>query len=157
MNHNHLTSEQIAALLSDPESRDRSQHLSGCTECSAELESLQEVMDDLRLAAIASAAEHRRVAVLPVVSHRTPWAMWGLLATAALICIAGPLAVRTRPAHVTAIDVPQQQMQGAVSDEQLMSNIQDDLSSSVPEPMMPLTASVMSSDQASATSRAKEN
>lgn len=157
MNNDHLTSEQLEALLSDPESRNRPQHLSSCEACSAEVESLLVVMDDLRNAAIASAERHRRVAVLPTVSHRRPQVMWTVLAAAALICIAGPIAVRQRPVHVIVVNAPKQQMQGAVSDEQLLSNIQDDLSSSVPKPMLPLAASVASTDATTSTYRSKEN
>jgi hypothetical protein len=157
MNNDHLTSEQIEALLLDPESRDRSQHLNVCQACSAEFESLLVVMGDLRSAAIASAEQHRRVAVMPAPSHRTPRVMWSLLMAAALICIAGPLAVRQRPARIIAVDAPKQQLQGAVSDEQLLSNIEDDLSSPLPRPMLPLAASVASTDPTASTYRSKEN
>jgi anti-sigma factor RsiW len=165
MKNNHLTSEEMDALLLGSESKDRSQHLSVCPACSAEFESLLAVMDDLRIATIASAEQHRRVAVMPAPSHRTPRVMWALLTAAALICVAGPLAVRHRPTRVTAVSAPRQQLQGAVSDEQLLSDIQDDLSAPVPKPMLPLVASVVPSRPAtstynsidSATYGAKEN
>jgi hypothetical protein len=180
MKNDHLTSEEIDALLLDsgsldlvsldsesldPKSRDRSQHLSVCQVCSAEFESLLTVMGDLRIAAIASAEQHRRVSVMPTPSHRTPRVMWALLTAAALICVAGPLAVRHRPTRVTAVSAPAQQLQGVISDEQLLSDIQDDLSSPVPRPMLPLVASVVSTRPAtstysatdSATSTSREN
>jgi hypothetical protein len=44
-----------------------------------------------------------------------------------------------------------------VSDEQLMSDIQQDLSSSVPQAMLPLTAKDESVSATDATSNSKEN
>jgi anti-sigma factor RsiW len=146
-----LDSESLDSGSEDPESRERSQHLSACPACSAEFESLRAVIGDLRMAAIASAEQHRRVAVMPAPSHRMPRVMWAWLAVAALICVVGPIAVRHRPARVAAVSAPAQQLQGAVSDEQLLSDIQDDLSSAVPRPMLPLDASVASSEPAIST------
>ena len=157
MNNNHLTSEQMEALLSDPESRDRSQHLSVCETCSAELESLLAGIGDLRSAVIASAALHRKVAVLPTVSHRSPRVMWTVLAAAAFLCVVGPIAMHQKQARVITVNTSSQQVQAAVSDEQLMSNIQDDLSSSVPKPMLPLAASASSTGAATTTYNSRYN
>lgn len=173
MNNDHLTSEQIEDLLADPNSRDWSQHLSDCNECSAELDELRAAMEDLRYAAIASAEHHRRVAVLPVISHRMPRTMWTLLAVAALLCVAGPLAIHRAAVHpmavvqgpmpITVSDASQQK--STESDEQLMSNVQADLSSGVPAAMLPLAEDAASSSASASTytstdsarSSAKEN
>jgi hypothetical protein len=157
MNNDHLTSEQMDALLSHPETRERSQHLRVCGTCSDELESLRAVVSDLRTAVIGSAAEHRRCAVMPAPAQRTPRAMWSLVAATALLCVAGPILLHTKPAHVAVVPTPQPQVQGAVSDEQLMSDIQQDLSSSVPQAMLPLAAKDASASATGATSNVKEN
>jgi hypothetical protein len=149
MNNDHLTSEEMEALLWDSEARGRSQHLRVCGACSAEFESLRAAMSDLRAAVIASAEQHRRMAVMPVPAHRTPRMMWSLLAATALICIAGPLALHQRSTHVAVVHAPKQQVQGAVSDEQLLSDIQEDLSSPVPQAMLPLAASGASTGKTS--------
>jgi hypothetical protein len=157
MNNDHMTSEQMEALLSNPETQDRSQHLQVCVTCSTEFESLLAVVTDLRAAVIGSAAEHRRLAVMPAPAQRTPRAMWSLVAATLLLCVAGPILLHTKPAHVAVVKTPQPQVQGAVSDEQLMSDIQQDLSSSVPQAMLPLTAKDASVSATGATSNSKEN
>ena len=86
MNSEHLTVEQMEALLSNPELRERSQHLQVCGRCSEEFESLHAVMCELRAAVIASSEVHRRLAVMPEPAHRTPRALWSLVAAAALLC-----------------------------------------------------------------------
>jgi hypothetical protein len=55
------------------------------------------------------------------------------------------------------VQAPQPQVQGAVSDEQLMSDIQQDLSASVPQAMLPLTAKDASASTTGSTSNPKEN
>jgi hypothetical protein len=155
MNNDHLTSEEMDALLTDPETRGRSQHLGMCSMCSAEFDSLLAAVSDLRVAVIASAEGHRRLAVIP--AQRTPRAMWGLVAAAALLCVAGPIVLHQKPAHVAVVQTPQPQVQGAVSDEQLMSDIQQDLSSSVPQAMLPLAAKDASESTTGSTSNSKEN
>jgi hypothetical protein len=157
MNNDHLTSEEMDALLTDPETRGRSQHLRVCGTCSAEFDSLLAAVSDLRVAVIASAEGHRRLAVMPAPAQRTPRAMWGLVAAVALLCVAGPIVLHQKPAHVAVVQALQPQVQGAVSDEQLMSDIQQDLSSSVPQAMLPLTAKDASASTAGSTSNLKEN
>jgi len=161
MNDHHLTSEEMEALFSDlqaKEPQDRTQHLEVCPQCSAEVESLRGTLEDLRTAATASAEHHRRVAIMPVPSHRTPRMMWTLLAATTLICIAVPLTVYQRHAGVTVVSAPVQPPQtttATITDEQLWNSIQDDLDSSVPKPMLPLAAA--STDSTSSTDNTKEN
>jgi hypothetical protein len=83
--------------------------------------------------------------------------MWSLVAATVLLCLAGPIVLRHRPAPVAVVQAPAPQVQAAVSDEQLMSDIQQDLSSSVPQAMLPLTAKDASVSATDATSNSKEN
>lgn len=160
MNGNHLTSEEMDALLMDAEARERSQHLRVCGACAAEFESLQAAVSELRAAVIASAERHRSVAVLPAPAHRTPRAMWSLAAAAVLLCVTGPVVLHHRPAHVAVVQLPKPEVQVAVSevsDAQLMNDIQQDLSSSVPQEMLPLTAKDASASATGSTASSKEN
>lgn len=157
MNGDHLTSEEMDALLMNAETRERPQHLRVCGACSEEFESLRATMSELRTAVIASAEKHRRMAVMPAPVHRTPRAMWSLVAAAVLLCVAGPVVLHHKPAHVAVVQMPKPQTQVAVSDEQLMSDIQQDLSSSVPQAMLPLTAKDASASATGSTSNVKEN
>jgi anti-sigma factor RsiW len=157
MNNGHLTVEQMEALLSNPELRERSQHLQQCERCLEELESLHALMGDMRAAVIASSEVHRRLAVMPELSHRTPRALWSLVAAAALLCAAAPIALHHKPAHVAVVQPPVLQVEAAVSDDQLMSDVQEDLSSSVPQGLLPLTAKDAPTEATGATSSLKEN
>ena len=157
MNNDHLTIEQMEALLSHPEMHARPQHLQVCGACAEEFESLRAVVSDLRGAVITASAVHRQRAVMPAPAHRTPRAMWSLVAAAALLCVAGPIALHPRPAHVPVVQVAAPQVQAAVSDEQLMSDVQQDLGSSVPQGLLPLTTKDASDGVAGSTSSTKEN
>jgi anti-sigma factor RsiW len=157
MKSDHLTSEQMDVLLSHEEQREQSQHLRTCGTCSEEFAALLAGMNDLRAAVIASAEQHRRLAMMPATARRTPRFMWALVATMALICAAMPLVLRTRPAAIAVVQAPKQPAQASVSDEQLMSDIQQDLSSSVPQAMLPLTAKDTSAGATSSTYNSKEN
>ena len=157
MNGDHLTSEEMDVLLMDAEARERSQHLRVCGACREEFESLRAAVGGLRVAVVASAEKHRRMAVMPAPAHRTRRALWSLVAAAMLLCAAGPVVLHHKPAHVAVVQVPKPQAQVAVSDEQLMSDIQQDLSASVPQAMLPLTAKDASSRATGSTSNSKEN
>ncbi len=157
MNNDHLTVEQMEALLSNPEMRERSQHLQLCGSCLEEFESLRAVISDLRAAVVASYEVHRRLAVMPERAYRTPRALWSLVAAAVLLCAAAPIALHHRPTHVAVVQPPIQQVQAAVSDDQVMSDVQQDLSSSVPQGLLPLTASDAPTQATGSTSSSKEN
>jgi hypothetical protein len=157
MIENHLTGEEMDALLMEPELRDRSQHLVDCDLCLTEFESLQRVMGELRTAVIASAEQHYRAAALPAISQQRPRLMWGLAAAAAFICVVGSITLHQRPVPVAVVNAPQQQVQGGVSDEQMLSNVQEDLSASVPQPMLPLAATDATDSTYASTDGAKEN
>jgi hypothetical protein len=154
MMDSHLTSEQMEELLMEPEAIGRSQHLAQCDGCTAEFESLRATIGDLRTAVAGYAGQHHRAAELPAISYARPRPMWGLAmaAGAALLCVTSSLVWHERASHVAPVIVSQQQAEGADSDEQMMSNVQDDLSASVPQPMLPLA----SSNATDSTSGAKE-
>jgi hypothetical protein len=80
-----------------------------------------------------------------------------LVAATVLLCVAGPVVLHHKPAHVAMVRVPAPQVEAAVSDEQLMSDIQQDLSSSVPQEMLPLTTKDASTAAKGSTSNLKEN
>jgi hypothetical protein len=157
MNNEHLTVEEMEALLSNPEMRERSQHLQVCGQCLEEVESLHAVMSDLRAAVVASSEVQRRLAVMPKPAHRTPFALWSTVAAAVILCAAAPIALHHKPAHVAVVQASVQQAQAAVSDDQLMSDVQEDLSSSVPQGLLPLTAKDAPTGTTGATSSSKEN
>ncbi len=157
MNNDHLTVEEMEALLMHPEMREGSQHLQVCGPCSEDFDSLQAVIGDLRAAVIASSNVHRRLAVMPEPAHRTPRALWSLVAAAALLCAAAPIALHHKPAHVAIVQPPVKQVHATVSDDQLMSDVQQDLSSSVPQGLLPLTANDTSTEATRATPSSKEN
>jgi hypothetical protein len=163
MNHDYLTSNdhltvgQMEALLCNPETPERPQHLQECGTCFAELESMRATITDLRAALIASSEQHRRLAVMPAPAQRTPRALWSLVAATALLCVAGPIALHHKPTHVSILQSRAHSVPAAVSDEQLMSDIQQDLSSSVPQGMVPLMAKDATIESTQSTSSAKEN
>ena len=84
-----------------------------------------------------------------VPTTRPPWGS-GQLSNLTLTC---PLVLGFLIETVPGRD----KVQGAVSDEQLMSDIQQDLSSSVPQEMLPLTAKDASASATGSTASSKEN
>jgi anti-sigma factor RsiW len=185
----HLNSQAFDLLLSGAESPLESAHLQVCSACREEFEELRQTMSQLRTAAISVAAEQRRLAVMLAPAHRTwrsMWALWGLTAASALLCVFGSLFypnggslpfVTQRPpvnAHKIAtrssavvvsvasdsqamVPVSARSTSGQISDAQLMSDIEQDLDSSVPQAMLPLAVRDAPQSVAGATSNAKEN
>jgi len=159
MNHDHLTSEEMEALLMEPESMDRSTHLAQCELCMEEFESLHATIADLRVAVKASASQQYRLGALEVRFDGRPRMMWGLVVAAALICVTGPLVLHSRPSDTDDARVSQAQVQATVSesDAQLLSNVEDDVSASVPSAMLPLASTDTANLNGVSTSVSKEN
>jgi hypothetical protein len=161
MMNNHLTSQEMEALLMEPKSGNRQPHLANCESCMDELESFQAAIADFRSAATASARQQYRAAAIPTGSYARPRMMWSMVAAAVLICTAEPILLHRTLNHADVVTVPQQQAQGTVSDAgsdaQLLSNVQDDLSASVPGPMLPLASTDTTSSTSASTNVAKEN
>lgn len=156
-NHEHLTIEQMEALLWHPETQHLPQHLRECGECSAELESLLATITDLRASLVASSERHRRLVMIPAPTHRTPRALWSLVTATVLLCAAGPIPLHHKPTHVAVVPLRAHSAQASVSDEQLMSDIQQDLSTSVPPEIIPLTAKDATTEATGSTYSSKEN
>jgi hypothetical protein len=133
----HLSSEQFDGVLSGQASQDAKLHLSGCAQCSEELASLRGAFGNFREAASAVAEQHRLLAVTST-PRRVPRMAWGLAAAALFMSIAAPFTVHRRVA--VPIEGPVTQNAVTMSDEALLDNVQNDLSSSVPESLLPLAA-----------------
>lgn len=183
----HLTSEGLDALLWGSESPAEAAHLEACLACREEFEALRLSMRELQAAVVGVAAERRRMAVMPAPAQRTRramWAVWSMAAAAALLCVCGPLYTsRGGSGHLAverpaaAVHLPAAPASAAVglapdtpvtvsasaesstkiSDAQLMSDIEQDLSSSVPQAMLPLTVRDSAQSPAGTRANAKEN
>jgi hypothetical protein len=142
-NESHLNSEQLDNLLSRSPDAKWQKHVDGCPTCAAQLASLRVVLGDFRQAATASAKHHRYLA--PAASRRkVPGPAWGIAFAALLISVGAPLAVHygsARPQVEIAADAPQPVtvQQPTLSDDALLSGVQNDLSASVPRSMLPLS------------------
>jgi len=151
--NSHLSSEQFDGVLSGQPSPDAKLHLSSCAQCSGELASLREAFGNFREAASVAAEKHRLLAVTPT-PRRVPRMAWGLAAAALFVSIGAPLAVHRR---VTApVAEPVAQAPATMSDEALLDNVQNDLSSLVPESLQPLAATPASGNPTNSAS-SKEN
>jgi hypothetical protein len=135
--NSHLSSEQLDGVLNGGASQDASQHLGGCVQCAGELAALRAAFGDLRDVTTAVAEHHRRLAVATPV-RRIPRMVWGLAAAALFVGIATPVAVHRRTTSVVGEKVPQ--VVATMSDEALLNSVQNDLSASVPESLLPLAS-----------------
>jgi hypothetical protein len=136
--NSHLNSEQLECMLHGEPSQEASRHLSGCVQCSDELASLRQVFGNFREAATAAADHHRRAAS-PAVSHRVPRLAWGFAVAALFVSVATPLAMQHRNVAPVVLHRPVARAAETMSDEALLSDVQNDLSSSVPESLLPLS------------------
>lgn len=160
MQETHLNSEQLENLMCAAPDATLKLHVDNCTECAAELASLRTVLGDFRTAATESARYHRAVAAVSAPrSRKVPAAAWGLAMAALVAAVAVPFSVHhggtTTGAQVqTVADVqPDAARPGAaqLSDEALLSGVQDDLSASVPEPLAPLSSSNTTTNNSTTT------
>jgi hypothetical protein len=153
----HLTNEQFVTLLISPGADHP--HLRSCELCASQLEGLRSSIGDLRDASIVAAERHYRAAVraqaAPRRTHR-PRLAWAITAVAGVLFIGMPFAAKLRtPAHPpiaatpVAAPVTTASNLSSLSDDQLLNNIDSDLSASVPSPLLPL-------DSTSTTASTKE-
>jgi hypothetical protein len=149
--NSHLSSEQFDGVLSGRPAQDAKLHLNGCAQCAGELARLREAFGDFRETASLVADKHRLLAVIST-PRRVPRMTWGLAAAVLFVSFAAPFAVHRRPA--TPVVGPAAQAPVAMSDEALLDNVQNDLSSSVPESLQPLAGTSTNSTD---TTPAKEN
>ena len=132
--NSHLNSEQLERVLAGRPSYEVSQHLGKCARCVEDVASMRVVLGDFRSAAAGSAEYHQNFAE-PVAAVRVPSTAWVLASVVLFAAIAAPFAVRHQepvPSVVVA------RAPDAISDEALLDNVQNDLSASVPESLLPL-------------------
>jgi anti-sigma factor RsiW len=138
--NSHLSSEQLECALHGPPSREVSLHLAACAECAEEVVELREALGNFRVAAAASAERHYRLAAAPAApaARRLPRVAWAAAMSALVLSIAAPIALHRRT--VTPRVTGNVAEHSAVSDDALLNDIQNDLSSSVPSPLLPLAS-----------------
>jgi hypothetical protein len=139
----HLTNEQFVTLLISPGAGHP--HLRSCELCASQLEGLRSSIGDLRDASIVAAERHYRAAVRAQAAPRRtqrPRLAWAATAVAAALFLGVPFAAKLRtPVHPTVAATP---VAGPLtnasnlSDDQLLNNVDSDLSASVPSPLLPL-------------------
>ena len=109
----------------------------------AEFASLRPLLNDLRDSAHATAGYHRERAIIAPASPRVPRMAWALASLLLTVGIATPFALHKN--HVTAQAAAPVAITPvtttAISDDTLLADVQDDLTASVPTPMLPLTTS----------------
>lgn len=142
----HLTNEQFVTLLISPGAGHP--HLRSCELCASQLEGLRSSIGDLRDASVVAAERHYRAAVRAQAAPRRtprPRLAWALTAVAAVLFIGMPFAAKLRtsahpPIAVTTVAAPVTTASNIsqISDDQLLNNVDSDLSASVPSPLLPL-------------------
>jgi hypothetical protein len=149
----HLTHQQLCDLLIagpyeiSPELQPLRDHLRSCTECSKELDSLRQPLQNFRAATTAWASHNsaNRSLTLPLRSHSFGAAGWMLAAAALLLALLVPVALHERhssasAARNTAVAPSNSSVHSSstIGDEALLEAIDQTVSSSVPTPMEPL-------------------
>jgi len=144
----HLTESQLYDLLSgDSTATAASHHLASCARCRAEFDSLRDTLSSFRLAATNLSLTHvpfRRAVETPsrpTLLNRSHilWAS-GLATAAVAVAIVLPTVhPKPTPTQTPTVATDATARLNAESDEALLSDIDRDLSTSVPTPLEPLT------------------
>jgi hypothetical protein len=134
--NSHLSSEQLERALAGRPAPEVMQHLKKCARCNEDIAATGALLAGFRNAATGAAEKYRRLAPARA-SKRVPRMAWALAAAALFVGVGAPLAVHR---HDAGRGVPAQVATeaSAISDEALLENVQDDLSSSVPKSLLPL-------------------
>ena len=136
----HWTDEQMSAWMLGERDVAMAEHLAACDDCRRELADLQGALASYRndVQETAAADEYRwvriRAAVAGRATERIRGLRWAFTGALALLALSVGLLV-TSQRH------PVQQAQGPkveISDEQLLNDIQDDLSRSAPAALAPV-------------------
>jgi hypothetical protein len=134
----HWTDEQMSAWVLGERKVEMAEHLGMCEHCRRELSELQASLASYRTEVQQTVAsdEYRWVRIRAAVASRTINRSHGLrwAVTTALALVALSLGLLVTPHRRPASPTPQAQM----SDEQLLNEIQDDLSRSAPEALAPV-------------------
>jgi anti-sigma factor RsiW len=134
---NHLSETQLAAAIVNGLTPEEQQHVSVCSQCSAELEAFQATVGLFRgsyrgVVDAQLAREVCRPTRAPEATHR-PLGLWGLAAAMIALVMAVPFlydnGVLTRVPGESAADT---------NPDALMKSIQAHLSRTVPGPMEPM-------------------
>ncbi len=152
--NSHLSSEQLECALHGEPSWETSQHLSSCVDCASELTALRQIFHNFREASTAAAQDYRRSAS-PVVARRAPRLAWGFAAAALFVGAATPLLLQHRTTPPVISDGGVSHASTTISDEALLNSVHDDLSSSVPESLLPLDGTF--SNSTNSTNETRKN
>ncbi len=132
----HLDEEQFAAVIAGEADEEAQKHALHCYECSVEVERMRQFLGEFRQAISAVAERPRRFQ--PVQLPVTRWRM--ALAAAAMAClilVAGVLLQSAKRRDVGPAAPIQQQAQKEDADDQLLLEIDQDISRSSPRALEP--------------------
>lgn len=167
----HLSEDQMGALLTGDPAPAATAHLAACTRCSKEFTSLKAALGNYREAVIpfAEAASQRarfrasRLASTSVTPQRAcgwGFAGWAVTAVAALALVGTSVGgfrshttLPVTPVAVTSGSASDVGTSGQADDERLLSDINQDLATSLPPSLAPLNASSSAPANTSATAR----
>ena len=145
----HLSSEQFDAALAGEPTTAATRHLRECAQCEQEVAATRGVLSDLRSQATYVAERHGRLSSRRG-RPRVPVIAWALAAAGLFMSAGAPLAVHYYGAAGAGVAVAPGP--AAMSDEALLNSVQDDLSSSVPEPLLPLAGASSSPSSSTGSS-----
>lgn len=147
----HLNSEQMERVLAGNPAHEVSLHLSKCGRCADDVASMREALGNFRSAA-TRAAEHHRHFAAPVIAAGVSRMAWVLASVVLFAGIAAPFVVRRETARPVPGNVAAQPAE-TISDEALLNNVQNDLSASVPESLLPLAGTSTSASNSTNAKR----
>lgn len=146
---NHLTDEQLAEWLAGEASQETQAHLDGCAPCQAEARQLKDGIARYTVAMRSQSAQaqqaHLAGSITPrkaLARHRLRWAGAGVLA----LVLAAQTAwlMKPRPAPVASQPIASApvnpQPTAAMSDDELLEAVNNDLSREVPLALAPVSA-----------------
>ena len=155
----HLSSEAMDLALAGMPTPETSAHLRECEPCQVEFASMRELLSGIRMEAVKVAAFHLRqpatLRPLPGLPGARPPARWAMAFAAAVLMLGGavsPLLFRHHAAPAPTIATRTASPTDTASDDALLSSVQNDLSTSVPAPLLPL-ASTSTLDASTSLSR----
>lgn len=142
MNESHLSHVQMESLLAGAPDEELELHLSQCELCWEEAEAIRAVLGDLKITVAATAEREWRSVAVRERKAIPQWAIpqW-IWAGALAVLLIGlmPFATTARQHRVEApVPVQAPAAEVTLSDEALLSGVQKDIATSVPEPLEPL-------------------
>jgi hypothetical protein len=160
---NHLTDEQLAECLRGEPSQPTQLHLAACGQCRAEAARLGDHITRYTIAMRrqADAAQSASMAQTfaprkALARHRLRWAA----ATALALLLAAPTAWMMKPRHAPAASQPaasatlNPQPTAAMSDDELLEAVNNDLSRDVPQALAPVSAITTARNRIASASQA---